>query len=270
MGSMTNNAESTACRLCGGTAGLEFTGLVLDRYTTGYYRCHGCGSLQTGRPHWLDEAYASPDRSIDTGAAGRVLDSFVLVYCIARLFKCRRLFDFGGNTGLLCRLLRDRGFDALTYDRYIQPVYAPHFTGDPAGRYDLVSAFEVVEHFANPEQELRALFEPGPQNVLVTTELFVNQQADWWYLAQREGQHVFFYSAAAAQLIASRYGYRLTIGRGFLLFSRSTPSRLQRLTVQWLLRPRLLRLIGGLLLTRRGAGAQRDYAELTMRPTRKD
>lgn len=264
---MVTTVEALTCRLCGGAASLEYDGLLLDRYRVGYYRCRQCGSLQTEQPHWLNEAYAGSECSIDPGSARRVLDSYVLVHLVARLFGCRSLLDFGGNTGLLCRLLRDQGHQAYTYDRYVSPNYAPQFVGDPTRRHDLVSAFEVIEHFADPAQELAALFGAGPRLILVTTELYCRQGADWWYLASREGQHVFFYSAAAMQLVAARYGYRLLHGRGFLLFCQSPPGRLQSLAVRWLLRPRLLRLLAAWLLPRRGLGAQRDYDRL-MDPTR--
>lgn len=261
--------SDSACRLCGGATTPLFEGLVLDKYRVSYLRCQLCGSLQTEKPYWLNEAYVSFDRSIDPGAARRVLDSFALVSCIARLLNARRLLDFGGNTGLLCRLLRDRGYDAYTFDRYIDPVYAPQFTGDAVVPRDLLTAFEVIEHFSDPNSELDAIFRTGHRAILVTTELYSEQSPGWWYLAPREGQHVFFYSEAAIKLIAVRYGYSLEFGHGYLLFSRDPLGWMQRLTVRWLLRQRFLRIFGAVLLARRGSGAQRDYDVLVQRDAHK-
>jgi Methyltransferase domain len=239
--------------------------VVLARHDVSYYRCGRCGSLQTQWPFWLPEAYGRADLSIDPGSARRVLDSYVLVDIVARLLGCRKLLDFGGNTAFLCRLLRDRGYDAYSFDRYIEPVYAPHFVGDPSSLYDLVSAFEVIEHFTSPSNDLEQIFGKRPRVVLATTELFSGQSSDWWYLAPREGQHVFFYSEQAARLIASRYGYELVVGRTFLLFSRVPLSLLKRFLVRQLLRPRMLQVLGAPLLMRRGTGAERDYAFLAKR-----
>ena len=261
---MTEIADPTACRLCYGATVFAYKTVVLGKYEVCYYRCQQCGSLQTERPYWLAESYAEASSSIDTGSARRVLDSYVLVHIIARLFGCRRLLDFGGNTGLLCRLLRDRGFDAYSFDRYVPAVFAPHFVGAPSGQYDLISAFEVIEHFAEPSVELDEIFRAKPRTVLATTELYSGQPADWWYLAPREGQHIFFYSENAMHLVAKRYGYELAIGRGFLLFSCAPISFLRRFVLLFL-KPRILRFAAAWSLTRRGPGAENDYARLTQR-----
>jgi hypothetical protein len=235
---------------------------VLNKHDVSYYCCQRCGSLQTEWPYWLAEAYGDPMRSIDPGAARRVLDSFVLVDIVARIFRCHKLLDFGGNTGFLCRLLRDRGFDAYSFDRYVASIYAPHFVGSPSDGHDLVSAFEVMEHFAYPSKDLDQIFVARPKVVLATTELFSGQSAGWWYLAPREGQHVFFYSENAARFIANQYGYSLLIGRSFLLFSRVPVTILQRELIRRVLRPRVLQVLGAILLLRRGKGAEKDFARL--------
>jgi Methyltransferase domain len=262
---MTNPPDDTACRLCHGATSFAYKTEVLAKYDVGYYRCQQCGSLQTEQPYWLSESYGEATLSIDPGSARRVLDSFILVDIVARLFGCHKLLDFGGNTGFLCRLLRDQGYDAYSFDRYIASIYAPHFVGCPSEPYDLVSAFEVIEHFANPAKDLDEIFQAGPKIVLATTELFSGQPAEWWYLAPREGQHVFFYSDNATRRIAAQYGYHLLIGRGFLLFSRVSITFLQRQIVGKFLRPRMLQLLGAILLLRRGTGADKDFAQLSQR-----
>jgi hypothetical protein len=260
---MTNPTDQPPCRLCHGATAFAYKTVVLAKYDVSYHRCQHCGSLQTEDPYWLAESYADAASSIDPGSARRVLDSYILVDIVARLFACRKLLDFGGNTGFLCRLLRDHGFDAYSFDRYVTSIYAPHFLGRPSERYDLVSAFEVVEHFANPAADLDQLFQAKPRIVLATTELFSGQSAGWWYLAPREGQHVFFYSGNAARFIADKYGYHLFIGRGFLLFSQVSVTFARRQIMRLFLRPRILQVLGAMLLMRRGKGAENDFAQLT-------
>jgi Methyltransferase domain len=262
---MTSPPEAAACRLCNGPTLFAHGVLVLAKYDVSCYRRQKCGSLQTEHPYWLAESYSDAAASIDPGSARRVLDSYTLVRLIARIFACHKLLDFGGNTGFLCRLLRDQGYDAYSYDRYVPSIYAPHFLGHPSEKHDLVSAFEVMEHFANPAVDLDQLFQARPRIVLATTELYSGQSAGWWYLAPREGQHIFFYSAVAARYIADRYGYHLYIGRGFLLFSEISITFVQRQVIRLFLRPRILRVLGAMLLMRRGKGAENDFAQLTQK-----
>jgi Methyltransferase domain len=252
----------SGCRLCGAATARAFNVTVLSKYDVVYQTCTGCGSLQSEPPYWLPEAYSDPSTRIDPGSARRTLDCFVLVDIIARLFKCRTLLDFGGNTGFLCRLLRDRGYSAYSFDRYATPTYVPQFIGSPADRYDLLSAFEVIEHFDQPLIGLDQIFGAKPRIVLASTELYTDQGADWWYLAPAEGQHVFLYSERAIRLIAQRYGYHVVIGRCFILFSRDPLSGWQK-AVLGLLGSRVLQIVGGVSLMRRGEGSGRDFAALT-------
>jgi len=252
----------TGCRLCGAGTAWAFNAVVLAKYDVSFHTCGGCGSLQSEQPYWLAEAYSDPTARIDPGSARRTLDCFVMVDIIARLFKCRTLLDFGGNTGFLCRLLRDRGYSAYSFDRHVIPTYVPQFVGSPADQYDLVSAFEVIEHFDQPTTELDQIFAPRPRIVLASTELYQGQAADWWYIAPAEGQHVFFYSKRAIELIATRNGYHVMIGRRFVLFSRDPLTVLQRAILK-LLRSRVLQVVGALSLMRRGDGAEKDFAALT-------
>lgn len=251
-----------SCRLCSGPLILVFKKIVLRCHLVSYFRCAHCGSLHTEEPYWLNEAYTG-SADIDPGAAQRVLDCFAVTHIVARLFRCRRMLDYGGGAGLLCRLLRDIGHDAYSYDKYASQSYATGFTGSPKDDFDLMTAFEVVEHFADPIQDLDAIFEGKPRIVLVKTELYRGETEDWWYLAPNEGQHVFFYSRRAIDLIAARYGYHVLMCHSFILFARDAPSRLQKLVMQRLLIAKFVRLIRTVLISRPGLGAERDFAALS-------
>ena len=199
-----------ACRLCGGALVHRFDGRLLRRHAVRYFECAACGSLQTEPPHWLDEAYADGNLArLDTGAAQRNLDNLGTVLVLAGMLGLERVVDHGGGDGLLTRMLRDRGLDAHVLDRHAKPHYAAGFDTPAFQRPDLMLAFEVLEHFANPAQDLRALFDPKPPVLLVSTDAWEGQGPDWWYLVPDSGQHVFFYGRKALAQIASREGYRL-------------------------------------------------------------
>lgn len=273
MNAMTENlldrpamqSASISCRLCGAEAALAFRKILLGKHRVAFFHCSNCESLQSEQPYWLAEAYSPAVDAIDTGAAQRVLHCFALTHIVMRLLNCRTALDFGGGSGLLCRLLRDSGHDAYWYDRYTAPGYATGFGGDPAKNYDLVSSFEVIEHFPDPQRDFAQLFAGKPGALLLMTDLYQGQGEDWLYIAPEEGQHIFFYSPKALAFIGKRFGYRLLLCRGFILFVRSPPSRFRQWVLENLVRHRLVRWVKLLLLAGRGSGAQTDYDTLAAR-----
>jgi hypothetical protein len=182
---LTDPVQDTNCRLCGGATDPAFRKLVIGKHEVCFFLCRECGSLQTEKPYWLAEAYSQD--FLDTGAAQRVLHCAALTHSVMRLMGYRTTLDFGGGAGLLCRLLRDAGWDAYWYDQYIAPGYAAGFVGVPDNAHDLVTSFEVVEHFPNPRTDLAQLFAGSPRGVLLMTELYAGQGEDWSYLAPEEG-----------------------------------------------------------------------------------
>jgi hypothetical protein len=260
---------SALCRLCGGTLSERFTLRVLDRHEVAYLLCEGCGSLQTQRPYWLADAYASALAAIDTGAVERCLRCQAAIVATVRLLRLSgRVLDFGGGAGLLCRLLRDAGLDAWLHDKYAEPVYAPAFSLDPAsvtpGSLALLSAIEVFEHCSEPDSELGALFALEPAVLFASTEPYRGEGADWWYLNASAGQHVFFYSTRALELLARRHEYHYFGAGAFHVFSRSTLSPLRRTLLRGALSRRGIRLLRiGLAARQDNRYAEADYDQLT-------
>jgi hypothetical protein len=264
-------ASTDPCRLCSGRLEPLFHATVLEKYPAVFFRCANCGSLQTERPYWLDEAYRSSLASSDTGAVYRNLRCHAALVAVARLLRVRGAFiDYGGGAGLLCRLLRDSGFDAYLWDKYAQPVYAQAFVCEPSdipGRaVGLVSAIEVLEHSADPAMEVGALFAVRPHVIFATTVLYRGEGSSWWYLGRGAGQHVFFYSPEAMRWLAVRYGYGYTSVDAFHIFYRDPVSRWRRALLRLLLSKLGLRALGALIAaTRTGGFADADFRELCRR-----
>lgn len=254
--------QQQACRLCAGLLFERFGLRVIGKYDVRYYECVNCHSLQTEEPFWLAEAYAQNLSNLDTGAAQRNLHNLAACYTVAKLFKLRNAIDIGGGDGLLCRLLRDYGINCFVKDKYARPAYAQGFTEPNFQSPDLVIAFEVLEHFANPSTELDELFGPNPGVLLVSTGIFTTEKEDWWYLAPESGQHVFFYTRKALDLIAAKYDYNLILSGGFILFVKSeqlTP--LRSLLARLLLTGRICRLIRSRLALLPAPGVWKDHLE---------
>jgi predicted nucleic acid-binding Zn ribbon protein len=248
------------CRLCGGPAKRVFSQTILQAHEAGYYRCDVCSSLQTEEPHWLDEAYGKNLSCLDTGAAQRTLTNLAICFVLSRLFKLTNVIDFGGGDGLLCRFLRDYGLNCFVTDRYATPTYAQGFTEPDFHQPDLVIASEVVEHFPHPGRDLDDLFKLKPRLVFVSTGVYTDEQRDWWYLAPESGQHVFFYSRKALDLVADKYGYRLLANGDFILFVQpDLLSPLRSVLARLVLRRKIIRLLRSVVVFVPATHAWKDH-----------
>lgn len=217
------DVEWKPCRLCGAPAHFWGRKRLLGRYDVSYYLCSQCGSLETEQPYWLDAAYDVTGVGDDMGAAQRTIELVLKTSALLDRLKLPQgaeCVDFGGGLGLFTRMMRDRGINFLSYDRYAKPFFSDrHSVTSLAGRSPaVVTAFEVLEHFANPTDDLAQLFQTRPALVIATTELFTGQDRDWFYLAEGTGQHVFFYSPRALTLIAKSFGYSLALIGGLIVF----------------------------------------------------
>lgn len=252
---------TTLCRLCDGQLHLQFRLQVLGQYSVCYFRCQRCDSLQTERPYWLEQAYQQNNLSnLDTGAVQRNLQNLAACWSVAKLLKLENVLDIGGGDGLLCRLLRDYELNCFVHDKYASPTYAQGLDVPDFEQPDLIVAFEVMEHYAEPSKDLQALFGKEPKAVLASTGIFKSQGPDWWYLAPDSGQHVFFYSASALQLIARTHGYDLAISSGYSLFLRQGAfGALKKSLAKTLLRSAMRKLTRARLAMSSADGVWKDH-----------
>lgn len=204
------------CRCCNSTTQPVFNGALLN-HQVGYFECPVCAYVQTEMPHWLDQAYAEAINDSDTGIMARNQSNARIV--LATLMLLGKLdstvVDCAGGYGILVRLLRDYGINALWSDRYCQNLLARGFEhrSEPA---ELVTTFEAFEHFVNPAKELDRLLAIAP-SVLFSTELIATpapQLADWWYYGREHGQHIGFFRIQTLEKMAKE--------RGLFLASNST------------------------------------------------
>jgi len=228
---MTNepeNRKDNFCRLCGGTLYKLFKKKLLRKYDVSYYKCQHCNSALTENPYWLDEAYSQQNYNLDTGALQRNIGNFAGCYTLSKIFSANRIVDFGGKDGILCRFLRDHLIDCFVYDKYSRPNYSLDFElRSSTTNIDMVLAFEVFEHFTNPHADLDEIFSFESKLVVATTALYSDQGNDWWYFSPESGQHVFFYSPQAINLIAQKYRYGVTLVGGYILFYKTDIPEIQ-------------------------------------------
>ncbi|MBD1394703.1 class I SAM-dependent methyltransferase [Mucilaginibacter glaciei] len=194
-----------------------------------YYKCTYCGSLQTEKPYWLDEAYETAITATDIGLLNRNITLSNNVFdIISKKFNTNsRFLDFGGGYGVLVRLLRDKGLDFYRQDIYCQNIFAVNYDISDLKvnelKFEAATCFEVFEHVTDPYKLLEELLAYS-SNILISTTLVpgeINSPTDWWYIAQETGQHITFYSLKSLEIIADRYHLNLySNGENLHLFTR--------------------------------------------------
>ena len=257
--------QGITCRLCGGDSWWVFSKQLLGKYTVGFYRCDTCQSLQSEEPYWLAESYTEKSLIPDIRVLQRVMAMRMLVYYLSKALRVSdadSILDWGGGNGLLVRLLRDLGLDAYRFDTYVNNLYALGYDRTEGRYYRLITAFQVLEHFSAPAQDLDQIFKLEPEYLLISTGLYNNQNQDWEYL-NAYGRHIFCYSNKARELIAHKYGY-FKIGIGDItLYSKNRLSKITRIKIRAIFSSRFATLLNTLLvlLPKNEALANRDRAE---------
>jgi len=215
-------------KITGGDTTLLFTKKVLNNYDVRYYKCNQTGFIQTDEPYWLPEAYSSAISKLDVGLVSRNLNLSDRVGKLLKVkFNYKGVFlDYAGGYGLFARLMRDKGFNFYSTDKYCQNLFAENFDliNLPQDvNFELVTAFEVFEHLSDPIEEIKEILKFS-KNLLFSTELLPRQLTNintWWYLSPETGQHISFYNFESLSFIANKLGYNFYTDGSFLhLFSK--------------------------------------------------
>lgn len=205
------------CPICEGEGKEIFKGVILKKYEIQYYQCPICAFIYTESPYWLEEAYGddSAVAETDTGIMQRNIVDVLMVNMLVKLFFCNgKVFvDKGGGYGIFTRMMRDLGYNWLWDDKYANNLVARGFeycySMEKEGKeeVDLITAFELFEHFDEPLKEIKNLLAIS-KNIIFSTEIYddgyqYKQFDDWWYYAPHTGQHISFYSKRTLEYIAA-------------------------------------------------------------------
>lgn len=242
-----------SCPVCGRATGDFDRAVVLARHEVDYRRCLSCGLVFLPSPSWLGDAYAEAISTADTGLLRRcrVLATVTSALLRAEGLRDGDCLDWAGGYGTLTRMMRDRGARFWHSDPYCENLFAREYVDPGDVRYDLVTAFEVVEHLPDPVTALAPV--AGRTDRLFFTTLLLPDPAppvaDWWYYGTGSGQHVMFHTRRSLEELGRRLGLALTSnGDNLHLFHRTTP-----------------RLGTRLLLSQPLAGVKRAAADLARR-----
>ena len=257
-----------SCKICQAPTATAFTSLVLGKYEATYNVCEQCGFLFAENPHWLEEAYKRPITSSDTGILARNLHCARIVGMLLKFcFNPIGTFaHYGGGYGIFTRMMRDRGFNFYRDDKYCPNLFANSFdtTENECNSFDLVTAFELFEHWVSPLQELENLLQKT-DTIIFTTELLptpLPHPDTWWYYGFEHGQHISFYTPKALEMLAAQFDVTYYQAGGFHLFTRCNPPLL-KLRFDLATNP-YLALLGELLFCRKSL-TNTDFTHMTGR-----
>lgn len=202
------------CKICGANSKFFANAELLRKYAVSYFICENCGFVQTEEPYWLSEAYSQPINRNDVGIVDRNIRlAKISKAIISILFNPQSKFiDYGGGFGLFVRLMRDAGFDFYHHDKYCENIFAQDFEAEPdKDSYELLTAFEVFEHLANPLEGIEQML-AFSKNILFTTEILPSNNpkpGEWWYYIPEYGQHISFYTIESLSVIARKFSMKL-------------------------------------------------------------
>lgn len=276
------------CRICGGD--VEPAGEVAGRYsgrTFQLQRCGTCGFVFVANP-WLDFERIYDERYYAGEGADPLVDyEFELEHPsrTVRVYEWRGIarhvhgllpaagalkwLDYGcGNGGLVRHLREQVGDDAVGFEtgaivesarRYGIPILDDVDAGELAGRFDVVSAVEVLEHTVDPVAELvrmRRLLRDGGLLFVTTgnSEPFRDELTKWRYVTPEI--HISYFEPRTLATAFERAGFRPAVaecGKGF--------SEIMKFKVLKNLRVRRRSIVTDLL-------PARPIAALADRPTR--
>ena len=199
------------CKICNSPTNQLFEKTILNKYKTFYYKCSFCDFIQTDEPIWIEEAYSNVITSTDIGLLNRNIylvkeTKIIIDSCFS---ESKIMLDYAGGYGVYVRLMRDEGYNFYRQDVYCENIFAKTFDIEnlKGRQFDIVTAFEVLEHFVNPLKEIEKVLSYSETAIFSTVLIPKNDNdlLNWWYLATETGQHVAFYSEKSMQYIAQKF-----------------------------------------------------------------
>jgi SAM-dependent methyltransferase len=231
-----------ACIICKGGTVQRFS-KPFDQSYVQYCHCSSCGHLTAteldAKPNYASGRYFT---EIDTGWEQRNSRMLELIQIISRIpgvaiSKRSTILDFGCGSGRLVQDLNRAGFDARGFEPHPETTISlPRVFIDLreipeiAGRIELITCIEVLEHLREPDETLQAisdLLRPSGY-LLVSTDLYNDRtHGEHWYYLNPAAGHVSIFSGKSLTMLLRRHGFHpvLRVNSSVWLFRKAGPIR---------------------------------------------
>ncbi len=183
-----------------------------------YYRCNNCGFIFSNAfddfspDDFKEQIYNDDYQQVDPDYT--FLRPTNLGQMIANTFHDNKdisIIDYGGGNGILAQTLRDKGFpDVSVYD-----PFTPQFAQKPNRKFNLLLAFEVIEHVADiytTIEDMITLIDKECGFIITSTLLQpsdINKtKTNWWYISPRNG-HISIHTQKSLTISFSKKGLHL-------------------------------------------------------------
>lgn|GEM_PF-4634121 len=211
------------CVICGGETARMFS-KQFDQTNVHYCRCSHCGHLTatnlSTNPNYANGQYFV---EIDTGWEMRNKRMLGFIEILSRLpavaiSKRSAILDVGCGSGRLVQDLNRAGFDAYGFEPYpektvsLRQVFVdPEEARDAmAGKVELITCIEVLEHLREPDEMLRmisGLLRPSGY-LLVSTDLYRDKvHTEGWYYLNPAAGHVSIFSEKSFKTLFARHKF---------------------------------------------------------------
>jgi hypothetical protein len=180
-----------------------------------YNRCPGCGFVLApemwgwSKADFLEHVYNDDYILVDPDYLDfRPKDNARFMQELFPRARAEALhLDYGSGAGLLVGLLQERGWRSTAYDPLV------HGDDRPAGKFDLITAFEVFEHVPSVERLMGDLLALAEEEAIILFSTFVSDhhispigRLSWWYAAPRNG-HISLYTSDSLKRLAQGAGW---------------------------------------------------------------
>jgi hypothetical protein len=242
------------CRFCEGECA-EYSSATIFSHKGVYFKCGVCGSLQVSNPFWLADAHTDGVHNSDVGLVQRSINVSRLIGTVLALngHIGSNGIDWGGGTGLLTRLLRDQGFQCLSYDKYASQQLASGFIASDfelQSKKTFVTTIECIEHLEDPIGTLTQVVSNADLFIFTVEVLPAPtpnpaSERPWFYFEPSAGQHITFPSKVGLDLYCKKLGFNFyTKIESLHIFSREKIRFSLRVIVKF---PKVMKIVAFLI-----------------------
>jgi hypothetical protein len=182
-----------------------------------YHQCSNCQFIFTvdlddwSKQDFIDNIYNNDYLKIDPDyGSKRALECVQFIQPMLGGDRTISILDYGAGTNVFSKELKKQGYNAIGWD----PMWLTEPKINKAQKFDVVTAFEVLEHTPTPLEtadELLSFVEPESGQVIISTlvnDIIGQAGINYWYISPRNG-HVCMHSVKSLSLMFDKLGMEI-------------------------------------------------------------